>query len=110
MAMFKTGHILASLLILQASLFDDTDPFAGARDGISSLYLALKHLLEVVIIIAALVIVARIIIKVMSGDKEAAKNLLWWVIGLAGGLALLEALYMVMSKEFVLYGPFAYIG
>ena len=42
---------------------------------------------------AALIILVRIVLKMMSGDKDSARHLLWWVIGLAFGFAMLEVLY-----------------
>lgn len=78
---------------LAVSGWMDGDPFDEARSGVYRIYRTVKGLLEVVIVMAALIILVRIVLKMMSGDKDSARHLLWWVIGLAFGFAMLEVLY-----------------
>lgn len=90
--------ILASLLSFAG--IDQGDPFAEARSGVLDIYVHVRNLLEVVIILAAMFILVRVVIKIVGGDRDAAKTLLWWVIGLAFGFVMLEVLY-----RFAVIGP-----
>ena len=66
------------------------DPFYEATEGLVLLSKDLRELLQVILALAAILILVRIIFKLMGGDKESAKNLLWWLIGLVFGFTMLE--------------------
>lgn len=68
------------------------DPFEEATSGVLDIFEHLAGLLKMIIGIAALLILARLVVMLMSGDKDSAKKLLWWIVGLAAGFALLEVL------------------
>lgn len=87
--MTAAGRICMALL--SASSFHD-DPFGGLREGVFGLYVPVRVLLEVVLGLAAMLILARIVLKLMNGDRDSAKTLLWWLAGLAFGLVMLEVL------------------
>lgn len=86
------------LVVLPLSFLDDSDPFGEATEGVMGLYGSIKTLLEVVLILAAMLILARIVLKLMGGDKDSARTLLYWLIGLALGFALLETLSVVLRN------------
>lgn len=102
LAYLRSGAVM---LPLQTDFISD-DPFGEARDGIAGIYGSLKGLLEVVLVLAAMFIIVRIVLKLMSGDRDSAKHLLWWVVGLAFGFVMLEVLALLISESFVSYGPF----
>lgn len=70
----------------------DGGAWSEATEGVLSLYSGMAKLLRAVILIGALVVLADIIIKLMSGDKDSARRLLWWLFGLVIGFVLLELL------------------
>ena len=90
------GSVLQSWLIVplqyQSDLFN-SDPFDDATVGLAKIMESVGLLLEVVIILVGAVVLVRLVLTMMSGDKDSAKKLLWWVAGLAGGLAILETLF-----------------
>lgn len=79
------------MVLLSASSFHD-DPFSGLRGGVFGLYSPVRTLLEVILGLAAMLILARIVPKLMNGDRDSAKTLLWWLVGLAFGFVMLEVL------------------
>lgn len=87
------GSVLQGWLVVpcQVDLFGG-DPFDEATVGLATIYEKVGELLEVIILLLSVGILVRIVISLMSGDKDSAKKLLWWVAGLAGGLAILEIL------------------
>ena len=68
------------------------NPFEEATEGMFAIYSSVKALLEVVLVLGALVTLARVIIKLMDGNKEAAQNLAWWLFGLVLGFLMLEVI------------------
>ncbi len=68
------------------------NPFEEATEGMFAIYSSVKALLEVVLVFGALVTLARVIIKLMDGNKEAAQNLAWWLFGLVLGFLMLEVI------------------
>ena len=80
--------IFSGLVLLPLS----GDPFAEATEGIYGIYSSVKALLEVVLVIAAVVTLARVTIKLMDGNKEAAQNRAWWLFGLVIGFLMLEVI------------------
>jgi len=70
----------------------DGGAWSEATEGVLSLYSGMAKLLRAVILIGALVVLADIIIKLMSGDKDSARRLLWWLFGLVIGFVMLELL------------------
>lgn len=68
------------------------NPFEEATEGMFAIYSSVKTLLEVVLVLGALVTLARVIIKVMDGNREAAQNLAWWFFGLVLGFIMLEVI------------------
>lgn len=72
--------------------FAQSGDWADATKGVMSIYETLSKLLKIIIGIGALIVLAEIILKLMSGDKESAHKLLWWLVGLAIGFVFLEML------------------
>lgn len=86
---------LAALLFFASGLAAkdaDVGPWYEATEGVLSVYSGMKKLIKGIILIGALVVLGDIIIKLVSGDKESARKLLWWLVGLAFGLIMLEVL------------------
>lgn len=75
----------------------DADAFGGAIGGMKSLYGSLATLLKIAIGIGALVVLAMIVFRIMQGDRESAGKLAWWLIGLAFGFIMINALQGVAS-------------
>ena len=80
-----------------SAIFEDTDPFGDMRRGLLGMLGGIKGLLEMVMVFAGLVILVRIVFKLMSGDRDSAKTLLYWVIGLVFGLVFLELISNLFS-------------
>ena len=85
---------LCALLCRAQSLLAATDggAWSEATEGIRSLYSGMANLLKAAILIGAAVVLGDIIIKLMSGDKDSARKLLWWLVGFAFGFIMIEIL------------------
>lgn len=70
----------------------DGGAWAEATEGVMSVYAGMAKLMKGIILIGGIVVLGDIIIKVMAGEREAARKLLWWLIGLAFGFIMIEVL------------------
>lgn len=68
------------------------DPWAEATNGMLGIVSDLKKLIRVVIGLGGIVILGVIVVRIMSGDKESARKLAWWLLGLAFGFIMLSIL------------------
>lgn len=91
--------MLNVLLIPDGDPFGIADPFADLRGGVYGLYDNLKGLLEVIMLFAALIIFIRLVMTLSSGDKDAAKKLLVWLLGLAFGFIMMEVIYDLLIAK-----------
>ena len=71
--------------------------FEAATTGVRSLYSSMGTLLTTVMAVASVVILAIIVVKMMQGDKDSVKSLLWWLIALAAGIGLMSGLQSVFG-------------
>lgn len=98
--MDRLRHIAFSLvLFLQglAAFGEDTEenPFADAKQGILGFFKPVVSLVETGMVLAAGFVLVAVVVKLMSGDRESAKKLAWWVVGLTVGFVLLAVLSAV---------------
>lgn len=84
----------ACLLFPFACAFAQWD---GAKAGIAGLYDNIAGLLQVVMGLGLGIVLVMLIIRVAGGRKEAARSLVWWVVGLLFGMIALEIVKNVFS-------------
>lgn len=72
--------------------------FSGLTSGVRSLYSDLASLVQVIIGIAALIILIRVVISMLNGEKESAQKLAWWLVALIVGLVLLQVLIKFLKS------------
>lgn len=68
----------------------------GATGVVTGMTEVIGSIVTTAVLLAGLVVLVEIIIKIMSGDREAAKKLLFWLIGIAGGISVLRALINIL--------------
>ena len=66
--------------------------FEGATEKVLGLYSHMAALLKYVLAVGALVSLTVLIVKLFKGEKEAAERLIYWVLGLSVGFALIVLL------------------
>ena len=62
---------------------------SSSTEALKGLIDSLVSLLQVVMGLGAIVILVIVIFQVFQGEREAAKKLAWWVLGLTLGFTLL---------------------
>ena len=68
------------------------NPWGAATSGMKSLYGSVASLLQIVLGIGAVVVLVEVVLKFMKEEREAATKLIWWLLGLAIGFAMLSVL------------------
>lgn len=87
-ALFVAGSIDCSAMIFLPL----EDPWSEATTGVLGIVEDIKKLIRIVIGLGGIVVLGIIVIRIMSGDKESARKLAWWLLGLAFGFFMLSIL------------------
>lgn len=61
----------------------------NSTSALQGLVTSVVNLLQVVMGFGAIIVLAIVIFQVFQGEREAAKKLAWWVVGLTLGFSLL---------------------
>lgn len=76
----------------------DGDPFAPATNGFLKFFIALLSLAKTLMVIGGLFSAVVLAIRLIKGDKDGAKNMIVWVVGLAAGFVFLLVLSVIVQK------------
>ena len=90
--------LLCGLLTCVPLFAQEGDPFAPATSGFLKFFSALLALAKTLMVIGGLFSLGTMCVRIVKGEKEGAKHMLVWVLGLSVGFIFLLVLSIVVER------------